>query len=29
VDEGLDDGAGTCVKTGKPSAQRVLFAKNY
>ena len=28
-DEGLDDGAGMCVKTGKPSAQRVLFAKNY
>jgi prolyl-tRNA synthetase len=21
--------AGTCVKTGKPSAQRVLFSKNY
>jgi prolyl-tRNA synthetase len=28
-DEGLDDGAGQCIKTGKPSAQRVLFAKNY
>jgi len=28
-DEGLDDGPGKCVKTGKPSAQRVLFAKNY
>lgn len=27
--EGLDDGPGTCIKTGAPSKQRVLFAKNY
>jgi prolyl-tRNA synthetase len=27
--EGPDPESGTCIKTGKPSAQRVLFAKNY
>jgi prolyl-tRNA synthetase len=27
--EGYDASPGTCIKTGKPSAQRVLFAKNY
>ena len=27
--EGPDPEPGTCIKTGKPSAQRVLFAKNY
>ena len=27
--EGPDPKPGVCVKTGKPSAQRVLFAKNY
>jgi prolyl-tRNA synthetase len=28
-DEGFDDGPGKCIKTGQPSARRVLFAKNY
>jgi prolyl-tRNA synthetase len=27
--EGPEAAAGSCIKTGKPSAQRVLFAKNY
>jgi prolyl-tRNA synthetase len=27
--EGPPSAAGRCVKTGKPSARRVLFAKNY
>ena len=27
--EGYEIAPGTCIKTGKPSAQRVLFAKNY
>ena len=27
--EGPEPEPGVCVKTGKPSAQRVLFAKNY
>jgi prolyl-tRNA synthetase len=27
--EGYDASEGKCIKTGKPSAQRVLFAKNY
>jgi len=27
--EGPDAEAGACIKTGEPSARRVLFAKNY